>query len=182
MTAPPPLPWHRELWAQVRAQLPGRAELERHRWLRPVAHRVAERDLWRLKPESLARGVAIGIFWAFVVPVAQIVFAAAHCVWWRGNIPVAAAATLITNPLTIGPWLLLAYQVGTFMLPPEAAALAPLAAEGWLDRLQALGWPAVVGMATFAIGGAALSYALVRAGAWLRLTWRLRRRSQRKAA
>ena len=63
---------------------------------------------------QLARGAAIGIFWAFVLPAGQILAAVANSVWWRANIPVAAGLTLITNPFTIGFWLWLAYKAGSF--------------------------------------------------------------------
>jgi hypothetical protein len=35
--------------------------------------------------EAVGRGVAVGIFWAFVIPVGQIIAAVAHCVWWRAK-------------------------------------------------------------------------------------------------
>jgi uncharacterized protein len=164
---------------RLREQMPTPDQLARHRWLRPIAHRLCEHGLWHAKTESVARGVAIGLFWAFVVPFAQVLFAAAHCVWWRANIPVAAAITFITNPFTIGGWLYLAYQVGTHFVPARAELAG---AEGWLARLQALGWPTVVGMGLFAVVGAAGGYLLVHGGARLWLHWRLARRAQRQRA
>ncbi|RZJ02535.1 MAG: DUF2062 domain-containing protein, partial [Haliea sp.] len=99
-------------------------------------------------------------------------------VWWRGNIPVAAAATLVTNPFTIGFWLWLAYKLGSLILglaPHEVAAgdavLDAAAASAGFDAmawLQRFGWPAVLGMAIFAVGGAAGGYVLVK------LFWRWR--------
>ncbi|MDO9358306.1 MAG: DUF2062 domain-containing protein [Polaromonas sp.] len=152
--------------------------LSGHPWLKPVAHHLQEPGLWRLQHEAVARGVAIGLFWAFALPVAQILAAAAHCVWWRGNIPVAAAATLVTNPFTIGFWLWLAYKLGSLILglaPHEVAAgdavLEAASASAGFDAmawLQRFGWPAVLGMAIFAVGGAACGYVFVK------LSWRLR--------
>jgi uncharacterized protein len=177
------------LWAQVRRQLkaslPTQEELSRHRWMAPVAERLADRALWRPKAESVARGVAIGMFWAFVVPVAQILFAAAHCVWWRGNIPVAAGVTLITNPLTVGGWLWLAFHVGSWLLPASAERVQVTAStDGWLAWIGSFGLPTLVGMGTFAVGGAALGYvltlAVARAMAWSRMRTALRRRRDRQ--
>jgi uncharacterized protein len=162
---------------QFRQSLPTREELARHRWLRPIAHRLLEHGLWHAKTESVARGVAIGLFWAFVIPFAQVLFAAAHCVWWRANIPVAAAVTFITNPFTIGGWLYLAYHVGSLFVAPEVALPA---AEGWLGKLQQLGWPTVVGMALFALGGSLGGYLLVRTGSRLWFHWRVARRAARR--
>jgi uncharacterized protein (DUF2062 family) len=162
---------------RLRQQLPTPEQLARHRWLSPIAHRLTEHGLWHAQTESVARGVAIGVFWAFVLPFAQILFAAAHCVWWRANIPVAAAITFITNPLTVGGWLYLAYRVGLWFVPADAAA--PVV-EGWRGQWQALGWPTVVGMGLFAVVGALGGYLLVRTGSRLWLHWRLARRARRQ--
>jgi uncharacterized protein (DUF2062 family) len=118
--------------------------------------------------------VAVGTFWAFVIPVAQMPVAAAHCTWWRANIPAATAMTMVTNPLTIGFWLWLAYQLGAVIL---GAPLAPATAtgEGVPSWLAEYGWPTVLGMGMFAIGGAGLGYLAVK------LIWRLRIWFRRRA-
>ena len=168
-----------QLKARLQSELPKPHQLAAHRWLAPIAHRLAEHGLWHAKTESVARGVAIGLFWAFTVPLAQVLFAAAHCVWWRANIPVAAGVTFITNPLTIGGWLWLAYQTGSLFIKPDAAA--PVV-EGWLGRLQALGWPTVLGMGLFAVGGAVLGYLGVKLFSRISLAWRMRQRVLRQRA
>jgi uncharacterized protein len=170
--------WKR-LRSRLKDELPTAESLSQQRWLRPVAHRLFEHGLWHARTESVARGVAIGMFWAFVVPFAQVVFAAVHCVWWRANIPIAAGITFVTNPLTVGGWLWLAYQLGSFFIAPDATVPT---AEGWLGTLQALGWPTVLGMGLFAVGGATLGYAGVKLFARASLAWRMRRRSLRQRA
>lgn len=161
-------------WAQrFRQSLPKREELAQQPWLAPIADRILDRKLWTAQHESVARGVAIGTFWAFVIPFAQIIFAAAHCVWWRANIPVAAAITFITNPLTVGFWLYLAYQVGSvFIDAPPPAKLSD--GGGLLQWLGSIGWPAVLGMGIFAVGGALTGYLLVKLG-WRLNLWRKKR-------
>jgi hypothetical protein len=157
-------------------------DLERSRWLRPFAHRLGDRALWRARGEPLARGVAVGMFWAFVVPFAQVLFAAAHCVWWRANIPAAAAATFITNPLTVGGWLVLAHHVGSLVVGPGESPSGVAGADGLWATIQALGLPTVVGMGIFAIGGALAGYVLVRLGSRLWLHLRRARRARRRSA
>jgi uncharacterized protein len=179
VSQPEPTPnFWRELKAQFKSQMPTRETLAQQRWLGPLAHRLAEYELWHMKTESVARGVAIGVFWAFVMPFAQIIFAAAHCVWWRGNIPTAAGVTLITNPLTIGAWLYLAYQMGSLFVEPSTSPVAS-SASGWLATLQSFGWPTVVGMGIFAVGGASLGYVLVRVSSRLWFYWRVMSRARR---
>jgi len=181
MTNPQPAGFWQRLRMQLRATIPSHAELAQIRWLRPVAHRLTDPGLWHARPEALARGLAIGLFWAFVVPFAQIVFAAAHCVWWRGNIPIAVAATLITNPITIGGWLYLAYRVGSFFIGPADGASVPADAAadgGFLASLQSLGWPTVLGMAIFATAGSVGGYACMRLGSRAWFHWRVARRAR----
>lgn len=162
-------------WKERLSQsLPNRDALSAHPWLRPVASRLLHPQLWRFQHEAVARGVAVGTFWAFVIPFAQVVVAAAHCTWWRANIPVAAAMTMVTNPLTIGFWLWLAYQTGALILGQPMGQPTPsgVGAPSWLAEF---GWPTVLGMGVFAIGGAALGYVSVK------LIWRLRVWLKRRA-
>jgi uncharacterized protein (DUF2062 family) len=147
--------------------LPTRDVLAAHPWLRPVSSRLLHPHLWRFQHEAVARGVAVGTFWAFVIPFAQIVVATAHCTVWRANIPAAAAMTMVTNPLTIGFWLWLAYQLGALALGQPLDVVTP-SGEVSISWLAEFGWPTVLGMGMFATGGAALGYVGVK------LIWRIR--------
>jgi uncharacterized protein len=168
-------------WSErFKQSLPKREELAQQPWLAPIADRVLDRKLWTAQHEPVARGVAIGIFWAFAIPFAQIIAAAAHCVWWRANIPVAAAITFITNPFTVGFWLFLAYQVGSlFIDAPPPIKLSEGA--GILQWLASIGWPALLGMGIFAVGGAAAGYVIVKLG-WRVNLWRKQRKRLKRAA
>ena len=155
-------------WKEKLTQsLPDREGLAAHPWLQPVATRLLNPQLWRLQHEAVARGVAVGTFWAFVIPFAQILVSAAHCTFWRANIPAAAAMTMVTNPLTIGFWLWLAYQLGAFLLgaPSMPDGGQDINVASWFSEY---GWPTVLGMGVFAVGGAVLGYFSVK------LVWRLR--------
>lgn len=169
-------PWA-GLLSRLKNTLPARESLASHPWLKPVAHRILDPQLWRLQHEAVARGVAIGIFWAFAIPVAQFAAATAHSIWWRANIPVAASMTLATNPFTIGFWLWLAYQLGSLVLdaPPPVPLAEGASLTAWMTSFGA---PALLGMGIFALGGALIGYLGVK------LVWRLRvalkRRSRRK--
>lgn len=158
-------------WTErLHASLPNRGTLAAHPWLRPLAYRLLAPQLWRLQPEAVARGVAVGTFWAFVLPIGQVLAAVAHCAWWRANIPAAAAMTLVTNPFTIGFWLWLAYQAGVGVLGEPLPSAATADATSWLLEY---GWPTVLGMGMFAVGGAAVGYLAVKG------VWRMRRALRR---
>lgn len=166
-------------WSErLRETLPTRDALHAHPWLKPLADQLLHPQLWRMQHEAVARGVAIGTFWAFVIPFAQIVVAVAHCTWWRANIPVAAAMTMVTNPLTIGFWLWLAYQLGGLFLGQAAPPVDAVTGGVW-TKVAALGWPTVLGMAIFALGGALTGYVGVKV-VWSLRVWSRRRFRRQK--
>jgi uncharacterized protein (DUF2062 family) len=76
---------------------------------------------------------------------------------------------MLTNPLTFGFWLWLAYPVGSLVLGmPVSVSAQALADTGWAHSLQEIGGPVLLGRGIFGVGGAALGYLLVKLG------WRLR--------
>ncbi len=161
------------------------------RWLGPTIH---DPNLWRLNRRSVAGAVAVGAFFAFILPVAQFLAAGVSAIFLRVNLPVAVTSTLITNPFTFGPWYYLAYKIGALILGAPAMDKAPepasTAADGWwagvlagFDHLLSLGPPLLIGLALLAvvsaIGGYVLVHLLWRIPAYLRLR---RSRMRRKPA
>ncbi len=159
-------PWRDRISISISGSFTQAAQLASHPWVKPWAGRMSHPQLWRPHREAIGRGAAVGTFWAFVIPFAQTVVAAIHCCFWRANIPTAAVMTMVTNPLTIGFWLWLAYQVGTWALGNEPSPLPTL--EGMSSWISVFGLPTLLGMALFAVGGAALSYFAAK------LVWRVR--------
>jgi hypothetical protein len=79
--------------------MPRREDLEHNRWVGPFARRP---ELWRFTRRSVPRGVAVGLLIGIfaLIPGIQIVGAALMCVPVRGNIPLAALMTFLSNPAT----------------------------------------------------------------------------------
>lgn len=98
----------------LRRMVPTREVLVRSRFVRPLAARP---ELWRYTRRSVPRGVAVGLFVGIfaMIPGVQIVGAALLCVPFRGNVPLAAGATLLSNPATTPMILLAALWVGSFL-------------------------------------------------------------------
>ncbi|KLI64063.1 DUF2062 domain-containing protein [Aurantiacibacter marinus] len=114
--------------------MPKRSDMERNRWLAPIAHRFGRSELWRFTRRSVPRGVALGLFAAFIIPLGQIFLAAFLALPARANVPVAAVITFVTNPFTVPFWLVVANKVGRFTLKvdPETFGTAKAAMEqGW---------------------------------------------------
>src|SRR5690606_28373746 len=97
-------------------RLPKRKQILESRWLKPFREHLHDRHLWRLERHATARGAAIGMFFAFIVPIGQIPLAAIASIIFRGNIPVAALCTFVTNPFTFPAVFWIAYSIGSFIL------------------------------------------------------------------
>ena len=71
--------------------------IENHRWFRPWRHHFARGALWSFDRSSVARAVAIGLFFGVMTPVAQIVFATFAAIAFRANLLISAGSTLVSN-------------------------------------------------------------------------------------
>ncbi len=121
-------------------KMPKREEMERNKWLAPIAHRFARSELWRFTRRSVPRGAALGLFAAFIIPVGQIFLAAFLALPARANVPVAALITFVTNPFTVPFWAWVANKVGRFVLKIDAATVGAANAEIASGRWQEFGW------------------------------------------
>lgn len=162
--------------ALLRRWIPPPDELRRRpalRWLGPLLDKPW---LWAANRRGVSLGLAIGLFFGFLLPIGQSLAAGALAVWARANLPIAVTATFVSNPFTTPPIIASAYYFGTIALgaPAGAPAQAGLSA---LERASALGVPLAVGLGVFAIvaslGGFVVVQAAWRVAPYIRL---LRRR------
>lgn len=168
--------------------LPDRQTIDGNRWLRPFANSLLHPQLWHLNRRSAAGAVAIGLFCGLIPGPLQMLGAAIGALLWRINLPLALLTTLYTNPFTIVPLYLLAYQIGRALLGSGTAFVAPPAFSSsefsaWTEAMQswmlATAEPLALGLIVLASSLALLGYALTR------LLWRiflLRTRRLRKSA
>ena len=173
----------------LRRHLPTRDTIDSYRLLRPFAKRLRQPNLWHLNHRSVPRGIALGVGIGVIIPFMHIPLAALLAIPARANVMLAAASTLVVNPLTIPPMYYAAYHIGTWELGRKPLAIAPGAraqAAGELGRflfwIHHAFWPIVLGILTLSAAAATLGYL---GGA---ITWRLkvrakwRRRRLRRAA
>lgn len=172
--------------------LPDPEALRRNRWLSWMGPALQHPRLWRMSRKGIALGLALGIFFGLLIPVAQIPCSAAMAVVLRANLPAAVASTLVTNPVTFGPVYFGAYHLGKRVLgdsvqpdepPPPLPAIVPQDTPSFMDRLKrsgeylsTVGKPLVVGLAITATFSGILVYALT-SGVWI-LAIRLKRRQR----
>ncbi len=145
------------------------------RWLGPLTHQPR---LWHVTRRGVASGLAIGVFFGLLVPIAQIPLAVIAAVLSRAYVPAAVGSTLVTNPITFAPVYYAAYHVGAWLLGRhgtasdaelvmvEEQALTGLAL--WVDRFATIGAPLALGLLTLA---AVISVSFYFAVHWI---WRLK--------
>ncbi|MBX7540839.1 DUF2062 domain-containing protein [Qipengyuania sphaerica] len=159
--------------------MPTREEMAKNRFLKPIAHRFLSPELWRFTRRSVPRGVALGLFAAFIVPLGQIFLAAFMALPARANVPLAALVTFVTNPFTLPFWLVFANQTGRFVLNIDAAVgtgAGQLAEDsGALARWLELGGVTAFGFLVLAIVTSAVGY-LAASFAWRFVVARKRER------
>lgn len=160
---------------RLQRMLPKVEAIRKNRWLRWLGPALEEPRLWHFSRRGIALGVALGVFFGLLIPIAQIPVSAAAAIIFRANVPSAIASTLITNPVTFGPIYYTAYRIGSTLLgetpPPDdteeqlAHGHQPLLS--W-DNISSLGKPLLLGLAIIATLSGLLAYQVVT---WI---WRLK--------
>ena len=178
----------------IRRNSPTREDLLESRFVKPFAHRVAHSHLWRFTRTSVRRGTALGLFVGifFLIPGVQIAGVALLALPFRANIPIGAAMTFLSNPLTTPLILAASVWLGNvlFGLRTNVADLYVLYDEGaslveWWHWFTANAGPAllggVAGLFVISVVSAVVGYVLASIGwdAWIRLRWRRKIRRAR---
>ncbi len=169
----------------IKRHSPSRDEVLESRWLRPFGPRIRQSDLWRFTRRSVPRGAAIGLFVGIflMIPGLQIVGAALAAAPLRGNIPIAAAMTFLSNPATTPLFLIAAINVGNRMgFHADMAAFDALVASHasfgqWMSWLLSDAAPAMItGLLVIGAGVAFVGYwvALVGWRWWVGRKWKQR--------
>ena len=163
---------------RVKKYLPASDKVSQHKMLRWLGPTLTKPTLWQINRRSIAMGLAIGVFWGLLIPLAQIPFAAIAAMLLRANLAIAVTSTLVTNPFTFAPVYFLAYQFGEWLLDDQGpqvteAMLAEqmsqisVTSTGWIERIGDVAAPLFTGLAIFATVGSLLCYLIVT------LLWRL---------
>lgn len=170
-----------------RKLLPSPDTVQNQRWLKPFGNWLQHPNLWHLHRRSVAGGVAVGLFCGLVPGPLQMISAALLSVLLRVNLPVAALTTLYTNPFTILPLYVVAYELGAWFsgvssnAPIKHLALPEMHWQSWPSELwawmQMLGKPLLIGLPLLGLILAIAGYIAVRV-VWrvvVMLRWRARK-------
>ena len=171
--------------------LPSHDMVKQSRWMQPFGAWLQHPNLWHLHRRSAAGGVAVGMFCGLIPGPLQMIGAALLAVLFRVNLPVAMFTTLYTNPLTIAPLYVLAYELGALItgqhngLSEAHLALPEMGWNNWftvmLEWVVSLGKPFAVGLPLLAVSLAIAGYFIVRVLWYAMVVWEWRRRAARRA-
>jgi uncharacterized protein (DUF2062 family) len=177
----------------LRRYLPDGDAVRANRYLAWFGAWLHHPNLWALNRDSVAGGVAIGLFSGLVPGPLQMLTAALLAVPLKKNLPVALAVTFYTNPFTIAPLYLLAFSYGRLLMGASnhAARIEPFVWNwsDWTGSAQALahwtlslGPPLAVGLIALALTLAAAGYFAVQISwrIYVVLAWRARARRRRR--
>ncbi len=178
----------------IRRNSPTREELLESRFVKPFAHRVAHSHLWRFTRTSVRRGTALGLFVGifFLIPGVQILGVALLALPFRANIPIGAAMTFLSNPVTTPLILAASVWLGNalFGLNTRMSDLYILYDEGasfteWWHWFSDNAGPTLLGglagLFVISVVSAVVGYILssVIWDNWIRLRWRRKIRRAR---
>src|SRR2546421_8797660 len=126
-----------------RKSLPDPDEVLAKRGAAPFRRWLGHPNLWCLNRRSVSGAVAIGLFCGLIPGPFQMLGALLLAIPLRKNIPVALIVTLYTNPLTIVPLYVIAFEYGRLLLGLDhaAAGITPFAFDwsDWPGSMRALG-------------------------------------------
>lgn len=175
----------------VRRHIPTRESIHSYRLLRPFAKPLSNPSLWRMTHRSVPRAVALGLGVGVIIPFMHTIIAAVLAIPARANVAIAAAFTLVVNPITIPPMYYAAYRIGSWELHYDANLTSPAAAQRFSSELSRfLFWihhasgPIALGVLTISVVAAVFGYLLSSLGWrwWIGSKWRQRRELRRNRA
>lgn len=111
--------------------------------------------------KSIAKGVAIGLFWAFVPMPMQMLAVLAMTPFLKFNVPIAITMVWLSNPLTMPFMYFMEYQTGNFLLGNTGLENPELTLDWFSANWDKIITPLYVGTIPYSVGISTLMYFLI---------------------
>lgn len=150
-------------------------------YLRPFEFLLTHPVYFSAGRRTVSGGIALGLFLGLLPIPGQTALVIIGALLLRVNLPLAALAVWVTNPLTIVPIFYFAYRIGAVLLdiPPEVVPAEP--SLNWLREEIAMLWrPLLCGSFLIATSAASVAYLLIST-IWHVLTLQRYRKRHRQA-
>jgi uncharacterized protein (DUF2062 family) len=89
--------------------------LRHRRWWQMISKPLFRRSLWVPCRDTVASGLAIGLFFSMMLMPFQMLPAAVIAMRVRANVPIAMVSCWLTNPVTIAPIMYFQYRIGKWL-------------------------------------------------------------------
>lgn len=148
--------------------IPDPDTLKKHPQLKYLGKTLQNPNLWFLNRRSVAGGVAIGLFCAWMPMPFQMLLAAILAIIFSVNLPLSVALVWLSNPITMPPLFYGAYRLGAMLLHQPVMKFHFALSFEWLQSTIGTIAPAlIVGCLILGVCSALIGYIAVR------LIWRL---------
>jgi uncharacterized protein (DUF2062 family) len=115
-------------------------------WLAPFGDLIHDPNLWVIRRRNVVPAFALGLFVAYLPFPGHMLAAALLALALRVNIPVAALATIVVNPFTMGPMYYAAFSLGQYLLGQAPRPFEfEMSFEWLLDRFVYIWQPMILG-------------------------------------
>jgi uncharacterized protein (DUF2062 family) len=111
------------LFNSLKKYLPTAKEIQQYRYLHIFGDNLKQPELWHFTRQSTAKGIAIGLFCAFLPMPFEMIPAIFLAIYLGGNMPFALAGIWISNPLTWVPLYTPCYLLGANILNIQPVAI-----------------------------------------------------------
>lgn len=103
----------------LKKNLPTQGQIQEYRYLHILGDSLKQNELWSFNRISTSRGIAIGLFCAFLPMPFEMVPAIFIATALRGNLPFAVGGVWISNPVTWIPLYTPCYLLGSKIIRLE---------------------------------------------------------------
>ncbi len=107
------------LFYKIRRWAPTKKEIQEYRYIHIFGDTLKQPELWTFNRTTCAKGIAIGLFCAFLPMPFQMVPAIFMAIALRGNLPLTIIAVWVSNPLTWVPLYTPCYLLGAKLMGLE---------------------------------------------------------------
>jgi uncharacterized protein (DUF2062 family) len=146
-------------------------------YLRPFRFVLTHPVYFSANRKSVAGGLWLGLFIAFMPMPGHMILAILAALLLRVNIPVAALAVWVTNPLTVVPIFYLAYRLGCAVMDIPVQSFPEEFSWNWMTTEFIDVWkPLWFGSMILATSIASAAYILINVAWRISTAYRYRRR------
>ena len=143
---------------QKKTWLPDKSDLQKNFIFRKLGNFLSDEDLWHMNRHSVSEALLWGSVCCFLPIPFQMFPCLLFCIWRRTNIPIAIAVVWISNPITMGPMMYFAFEVGAALTGTDISLTDFELSWDWLvSGLGEIWRPLIIGclICGFSFGGLA---------------------------